>query len=73
MHDGMPFAVHFDDVALKLPASVAVGEIMPLAQQKMYGLDIEPIVMQQKMNDHEIMQLMQQKMCDHDNVCSVSS
>ena len=69
----MPFAVHFDDIALELPASVAVGKIMPLAQQKMYGLDIEPIIMQQKTNDHEVMRLAQQKMCDHDNVCSVSS
>ena len=69
----MPFAVHFDNIALELPASVAVGKIMPLAQQKMYGLDIGPVIAQQKMNDHEVMPLVQQKMCDHDNICSVSS
>ena len=69
----MPFAVHFDDAALELPASVAVGKIVPLMQQMMYGLDIGPVIAQQKMNDHEVMRLMQQKMCDHDNVCSVSS
>ena len=69
----MPFAVHFDNVAVELPASVAVGEIVPLVQQKMYGLDIGPVVMQQKMNDHKLMPLAHQKMCNHDNVCSVSS
>ena len=69
----MLFAVHFDDIALKLPASVAVGEIVPLTRQKMYGLDIGPVVAQQKMNDHKVMPLTQQKMCDHDNICSVSS
>ena len=69
----MPFAVHFDIIALKVPASVAVGEIMPLMQQKMYGLDTRPVIVQQKMYDHEVMPLMQQKMCNHDNVCSISS
>ena len=69
----MPFAVHFDDVAVELPASVAVGEIVPLMQQKMYGLDIGPVVMQQKTNDHKLMPLMHQKMCDHNNIYSISS
>jgi hypothetical protein len=44
----MPFAVHFDVVAVDVPASVAVGEIVPLVQQKMYALDIGPVVAQQK-------------------------
>ena len=57
----------------ELPASVAVGEIVPLAQQKMYGLDIGPVVVQQKTNHHKVVRLAQQKMCDHDNVCTVNS
>ena len=69
----MPFAVHFDVVALDIPASLAVGKIMPLVQQKMYGLDIRPVIMQQKMYDHELVPLAQQKICNHDNACSVSS
>ena len=70
MHNAMPFAVHFDIVALNIP----VGKIVPLVQQKMYDLDIRLLVMQQqKTYDHEVVPLAQQKMCNHDNICSVSS
>ena len=69
----MPFAVHSDIIALKFPASVVVGKIVPVMQQKMYGLDIGPVIPQQKTDDHEVVRLAQQKMCDHDNVCSVNS
>ena len=54
MHDAMPFAVHFGIVALEVPASVAGGEIVPLTQQKTCGLDIGPVIVQQKMFDHEV-------------------
>ena len=73
MHNEMPFAVHFDVIALEVPASVAVGKIMPLMQQKMCGLNIGPVITQQKTYNHEVLPLTQQKMSDHDNVCYASS
>ena len=52
VHGPMPFAVHFDAIALGGPPSVVIGKIVPFTQQKMYDLDIGPIVMQQKMYNH---------------------
>ena len=45
-------AVHFHAVTLHGPASVVIGNILPFVQQKMYDLDIGPIVMQQKTCHH---------------------
>ena len=55
MHDAMllpQLAVHFHAIALCGPASVVVGDILPLVQQKMYDLDIAPIIVQQKTCHH---------------------